>query len=67
MIYLDDQSNDWYSIWKINSERKYERNNESNGEITTLLLFKIRTNQDQVPPDEDEELSQFLGLARLED
>ena len=35
--------------------------------MTTLPLFKIRTNQDRVPLNEDEKLSQLLGLARLED
>ena len=35
--------------------------------MTTLSLFKIKTNQDQVAPDEDEKSSQLLGLARLED
>ena len=32
-----------------------------------LPLFKIRTYQDQVPLDEDGELSQFLEFARSED
>lgn len=32
-----------------------------------LLLFKIQTNQDQVPLDEDKELSKLLGLAKFED
>ena len=35
--------------------------------MTTLPLFKISTDQDQVPPDEDKELSELLGLAKLED
>ena len=35
--------------------------------MTTLFLFKIKTNQNQVPSDEDGELSQLLGFARLED
>ena len=35
--------------------------------MMTLPLLKIRTDQDQVPPDEDEELSQLLRLARSED
>ena len=35
--------------------------------MTILLLFKIKTNQDQVLLDEDGELSQLLELARLED
>ena len=35
--------------------------------MTILPLFKIRTNQDQVSPDKDGELSQLLGFARLED
>ena len=35
--------------------------------MTTLPLFKIRTNKDQVPPDKDGELLQLLGLARPED
>ena len=35
--------------------------------MTTLSLLKIRTDQDRVPPDEDRELSQLLGLARVED
>ena len=35
--------------------------------MTTLLFFKIKTDQDQVPPDEDGELSQLPELARLED
>ena len=35
--------------------------------MTTLPLFKIRTNQDQVPPDEDEESSRLLKLAKSED
>ena len=35
--------------------------------MTTLLLFKIRTDKDRVPPDEDKKLLQLLGLARSED
>ena len=35
--------------------------------MTTLPLFKIKTDQDQVPSDENEELSQLLGFARSED
>ena len=44
-------------IWEIDSELKCKYNNESNGEITTLPLLKIRTNQNRVPPDEDKEFS----------
>ena len=35
--------------------------------MTTLPLFKIRTDQDQMPSDKDEKLSQLLGLAKSED
>ena len=35
--------------------------------MTTLPLFKIKTNQDQVPLDKDREFLQLLRLARLED
>ena len=35
--------------------------------MTTLLFFKIKTDQNQVPPDKDGELSQLLGLATSED
>ena len=35
--------------------------------MTTLPLFKIRTDKDQVPPDEDRKLSQLLGLVKSED
>ena len=35
--------------------------------MMTLPLFQIRTDQDQVPSDKDEKLSQLLKLARLED
>ena len=35
--------------------------------MTTLALFKIRTHQDQMPPDKDGELLQLLGLAKLKD
>ena len=51
----------------MDSKLEYERNNESNREMTTLRFFKIRTDQDRVPPDKDGESSQLLGLARLED
>ena len=34
--------------------------------MTTLFLLKIRTDQDQIPLDEDKKFSQLLGLARLE-
>ena len=67
MIHLGDRSDHWCPIWEIDSKLKYKRNNQSDGKMTTLPLFKIRTNQNQVPPDEDRELSQLLGFARLED
>ena len=35
--------------------------------MTTLPLFKIKTNYNQVPPDENEKSSQLLGLAKSED
>ena len=35
--------------------------------MTTLPLFKIRTNQERVSPNENRELSQLLRLARSED
>ena len=35
--------------------------------MTTLPFFKIKTDQNQMPPDEDRELSQLLRLLRLED
>ena len=35
--------------------------------MTTLSLPKIRIDQDQVLPNENPELLQFLGLTRLED
>ena len=35
--------------------------------MTILPLFKIKTDQDQVHPNKDEELSQLLGFARSED
>lgn len=35
--------------------------------MTTLPFFEIRTNQDQVPLDKDDESSKLPGLARSED
>ena len=35
--------------------------------IMTLPLFKIRIDQDQMLPNEDEKLSQLLKLTRSED
>ena len=35
--------------------------------MTTVPLFKIKTDQDRVSPDQYAELSQFLEVARLED
>ena len=35
--------------------------------MTTLPIFEIRLNQDQVPLYEDEKSSQLLELAKLED
>ena len=67
MIYLYDQFDHWGPIWKINNKFEYKHNNKSNEKMTTLLFFKIRTNQDQVPPDEDAKSLQLLGLASLED
>ena len=63
MIHLGDQSDHWCPIWEIDSKFEYERNNESNDDPTPLQ----RSDQDRVPPDEDEKLSQLLGLARSED
>ena len=67
MIHLGDRSDHWCPICKIDSKLEYERDNKSNGAMTTLPFFKIRTNQDQVPLYAGEELSQLLLLARLED
>ena len=35
--------------------------------MTILYLFKIKTDQDQMAPDKDGELSQLLELVRSED
>ena len=35
--------------------------------MTILPLFKIKIDQDQVPPNNDKELSQLLGFARSKD
>ena len=37
MIHLGDRSNHWCPIWEINSKFEYERNNESNDDLTPLL------------------------------
>ena len=63
MIYLNDRSNYWCPIKEIDSELKYERDNESNEAMKTLPFFKIRTNHDQVLSDEDGKLSQLVRLA----
>ena len=54
-------------MWEIDSKLKYKCNKESNREMTTLPLFKIRINKDQVPPDKDKKSSQFLEFATFED
>ena len=51
----------------MDSKLEYKRNNKSDGEMTTLPLFKIRTDQDQVPLDKDVELLQLLRLAKSKD